>query len=235
MRIDPKAFATARLGAGLSERRVAELAGVTVPVVQAVEAGRSAQLTLEVAGRLADALGVSLAALLDDERPDLVAEQPDADDQSMVEALLLKAGRRVHQRFVQESLGWTADRARRVLVSLRSRESGGIEVYCQGPLWGLRPRLTQGSRKAMRELDRRLTNQDGLTVLDATVLFRVAQAERTGRRPHLEAEKFKVPVAKLINAGLLANDGKQLALGRAVRFGLQAISDFTRREAGGRA
>ncbi len=230
--IDAQRFLHLRTTAPLSQRNVAERAGVTVPVVRAAEEGRSAQLTLRTAGRLAAALGAKIADIVVD-GPDAVDEPAEADgtvDQDLVaadarqlEALLLSAGKLLHHRAAAEALEMTHDRLKAAAGYLEAHNSErGIHFYWSNVKMGLRPSARAESLNVIRRLARQATASDGLKLREAQILFEFHRGLHMLLRRGDRRRDAHPTHERLLSAGLLERDEtNRLALSKKVALALE--------------
>lgn len=220
--IDPQFFTSLRMKALLSQRGLAERAGVTLPVIRGVEEGHSQQLSLRVAALLASALGCSIQELLADERAALAESPADGDSDAMLaedarrlEATLFAAGKLMHQRALGDVLGMTNVRLERAARHLESHASErGVALYRLNAQMGLRASLTVLSRKTLGAIDRHKVATDGLTTSQAQILYDIFRnpksdlPRRAGEKRSALLAKAKIlpEVGALVNARLAVMD-----------------------------
>lgn len=233
--IDHQRFLSLRTTARMSQRGVALGARVTVPVVRAVEEGRSEHLTLRTVGRLAGALGCSVHDIVVDTREIETADLSPIDNEAtgpdarQLEALLFAAGKLLHKRVVGEVLGWSHERSEAAAAHLE-RHNGvrGVEFYRLNVQWGLRPCSRVASIKVLARLQRQKTARDGLNREQARVLYEYFLGK--GCREHGEHRGgVQIVVETLLAAGLLERDVQgTVGVGRAVRCALEPLMDLQR-------
>jgi transcriptional regulator with XRE-family HTH domain len=230
--IDALRFQHLRSTARLSQRTVAHKAGVTVPVVRAVEEGRSAQLTMRTAGGLAEAIGTKLSDIVSDVREDpsdveVPATESEAvdviDDARRLEALLFNAGRLFHHRAAAKVLEISFERLKAAAAYLEAQnESRGIHFYRLNVQYGLKASGQAESTKELHRLARQMTASDGLNRLEARTLFEfhlgsVMTLPRGDHRRHAHATH-----ERLLASGLLVRDeANRLSLSREIRLALE--------------
>ena len=230
--IDPLRFQQLRTTGRLSQRSVAAQAGVTVPVVRAVEEGRSGQLTLRMAGALARAVGTKVSDIVADGRDELgeveaVSEGSDAerviDDAQRLEALLFSAGSLYHQRAVAELLGISPERLRAAASHLEAQnETRGIHFYRLNVQMGLRASGRVESKKDLQRLARQMSASDGLNNAEAKVLFEFHSGYTMNLRRGDHRRIAHPTHERLLAAGLLERDELgRLALSSVVRVALE--------------
>lgn len=192
--LDAELIRRKRIALRMTERQLGRLVGKSGQLVRRIEAGLSHEgITVRTAHRIADALGLSLAALFisgspgtpmtplaeDSGRDDRAGS--DADDETDVAklgALLVEVGERASKELVAETLALSANRLETVLTDMDSRlrplglalEVSGAGVAIVAERGGLASLDVQHARQASRA-------QQPLGAQEAKMLLRVLRGD----------------------------------------------------------
>lgn len=207
-RIDPIVFRRLRLAAEISEAEAGRRSGVSATIVALIESGETkGHMTLAAAGRLAAAIGVHLADVLEQEVETPIPNTQEERDRDAVllESLLFVAGKRIHLAAVAAATGWSVERARTAADKLHEQlEDRGIRLNRTGQTCGLRPRVDTRTKEQLSAIERQVAIRDGLLLPEAAILHRVWRQELTGStRAVVRDARTRLAVARLINVGAI--------------------------------
>lgn len=226
-RIDPERWGYLRSKAGLSITKVCSASAQTSVVVLGVEAGFSENLSLHVAGRLAQSVGGRLSELLAEQE----VPQPEAEceDAEILGALLLESKFKLWLSTVSELTGWDRRRVRVAIGVLRQQLNGTGLTVSEGDAWcQLRATLKPAAFRVIKKVNRKMLLQRGLGMSEAKMLYRVWQAE-VHNSPQIEATSndMRVALGTLVNAGALVRDQGRLD-GKSRHYGRVRLSEEAR-------
>lgn len=220
IRLNGDLIRRARLARNLSQRIVARNAQLLPAQLLKLErSGRCEQLTLGALFRLADALCVEPASLLEHSHE---ARIPKADDVA-VEAALASVGRATNRDDIAWALGWDLERVNRALRALEERlqmtgqRLGAVKIgwYSLAPADDVLP------HQARANLQRAAITEFGLPLRHARLLRKLANGEPI--KPNQVRgrwDRLTNPVSVLVSAGLADFDGREVRLTEATAFSL---------------
>lgn len=223
--IDGQVVRTRRLQLGLSQRRLASAAGISLATLTDIENhdGQDRSVTVASLRRLAEALDLTPARLVEvvavDEptEPEPVAEDAQPDDVPLVARLLLDATAALHVDDIAHALGWSYRRADDALDRLDGHLSGtGLHVQLVSGRALLRPQA--GTDTAAALIAPVLAARRGIDRGQAALLHTTVRSlQETGRA----SGHGQRGMASLLLTGLLEDDGgRRVRLGDDLRYAL---------------
>jgi transcriptional regulator with XRE-family HTH domain len=207
--LNRRLIAARRAMLGLSRYELAQASGLTTGTLEHIEnRGTHDNLQLDSAVKLAAALGIPIADLLQPARTGPAAIRGDA----AVEALLAEQRRPIPAEDLAATLGWTLARTLAALRTLDRRLAGTGQALQRLPVhrYALVPAMTAVSQSQRRDAARRQLRT--LDVDTARVLHRIVCGPRQDRRWNAYTDDDRRPVAQLVNLGLVHDTGGQLEL-----------------------
>ena len=207
--LNGRLIADRRAVLGLSRHELAQASGMAAGTLAHIENhGIHDNLQLDSAVKIAAALGIDIADLLERARPGTAAIRGDV----AVEALLAQERRAIPAEDLAATLGWTLARTLAALRALDRRLSGTGQALQRLPVhrYGLVPAMTAVSRRQRRDTARRQLRT--LDVDTARVLHRIVCGQRQDRRWNAYTDDDRRHVAHLVNVGLVHDAGGQLEI-----------------------
>lgn len=205
--LNRRLIADRRAALGLSRYELAQASGLTTGTLEHIEhRGTHDNLQLDSAVKLAAALGVPVADLLQRERPGPAAIRGDV----AVEALLAEQRRPIPAEDLAATLGWTLARTLAALRALDHRLSGTGQALQRLPphRYALVPAATGLTPVQRRDAGRQELRR--LDVATAKVLHRVVCGPRQARSWNAYTEEERPHLARLISLELVHDTGGQL-------------------------
>lgn len=209
-----------RLELSLSQRQLADLSDLSAPTIGRIEAGESApDLSLGNLHRLAEALALEPWELL---RSTTTSETIVGHDDARVEAILVEAGRLVRKEEIADAMEWDLARTNAAIDALGDRLEGtGLRLHrhAEGSV-AVRP-APIGLTEVERERAARAARQHrGLNRRTARLLSVAAATGEISRRDLSNANDQRVACGELMNAGVLIDTPKSIALSDEARYSL---------------
>ena len=207
--LNRRLIAARRAALGLSRYELAQASGLPTGTLEHIEnRGIHDNLQLDAAVKLATALGIPIADLLQRERPGPAAIRGDVT----VEALLAEQRRPIPAEDLAATLGWTPARTLAALRALDRRLDGTGQALQRLPVhrYALVPAMTAISQRQRRDGARRQLRT--LDVDTARVLHRLVCGPRQDHRWSAYTDDDRRHVAQLVNLGLVHDAGGQLVI-----------------------
>lgn len=200
--IDAQTVDRLRREQGMSRSELATACGLQIGRLRGLLNGTNYEkATLGAVERLAAALGVHPATILQGGRDHRSASRP---DDAKLEALLAAAGKRMARDDLCDALGWNLNRLRRAREALGDRLEGSgtrLDVLPGGLL--LCPRLDAVDERALQVLTRRASPKLGMSHIELQIL-RMLFEERIAFKALDKGEMYRKALVKLERAGYVS-------------------------------
>jgi transcriptional regulator with XRE-family HTH domain len=231
--LDAQLIVELRLTCGMSQLALAKELGLSTVAIGSLERGANhSSLTLHRAKLLADVLGVTLADLI--AAPGDRQDHAPAADDLKVEAALALTNRKLLPQDLATAFGWSLERARSALESLRQRRAGtALRVHCTGGRYRLLPARTALTNQELQTLKRSAVTQTRISNSDAELLRIAVDRRETGWTGDV-TEALRPALAHLINLGWIEHRNGHFYPSPEVTFSL-GISDQQPRHVEGKS
>jgi len=216
--IDGNRVGELRRLAGLSQRALARLLGVAPMTMRRIEEGGGhGDLTLRFVARLAEVLGVDLAALL----PPAQTVDPAPDD-AAVEAALADLGRYTPVEELTRALGWSLERTNAALEMLEERLStSGMILKRKRFEYLLGPRRSALTDEQHANLQRVAINRWGLHLGTARVLRDALDGAIDGEWERNAPAWKTLTLGALLKHGLVRIERQRAVVQEDVRYSIE--------------